>query len=196
MKTRSQSALCAALLLALTAMPALAAAQVLSKAEEARLAVGQCYSACMARLSQGVFESSVPPGVIAEPLIDAIVMGPANLGAVSGSNSGDEAGGGGSDGDYTDDDGLEDWVAFSSTEWCEEVQDRIRLMDGCNAGCVDVEAAYGAADSEARKRFKRIFAEAREPLEAAGLWTDYASSPAAGTAAFDAACDAFVGAAE
>ena len=201
MKTRSKSALRTVLALALAILPAAAAAQILSKSEEAQLAVGQCYSACIARAGQGVLEPFMPPGFIAEPLGEGGIFEKLVGEAVSGSNpddDGDGAHSGSSDSDDgdADDDDWGDVIAISNTGWCEEVQDQVRLMDGCNAGCLDVEAAYGATASEARKRFKHIFEEARAPLEAAGLWTGYDSSPVPGSGAFEAACEAFLEAAD
>ena len=195
MNFKSHLAFCVALVLALAAAPA--AAQILSKSEEARLAVGRCYSACIARVGQACVEPPIPPGFIAEPMGEGGLF-ERLVGGASSSSSDDDGDSGSSDdddGDYDDD----DWghvVAISNSGWCEEIQDQVRLMDGCNAGCMDVEAAYGATTSEARERFKHIFDEARAPLEAAGLWTGYDSSPVQGTAAFDTACDAFLEAAD
>ena len=188
MKTRSKSALRTVLALALAIVPAAAVAQVLSKSEEAQLAVGQCYSACIARVGQGVLEPFMPPGFIAEPPGEGGIFEK----GVDGGSPDDDGDGDHSDSSDSDDDDWGDVIAISNTGWCEEVQDQVRLMDGCNAGCMDVEAAYGLTASEARKRFKHIFDEAREPLEATGLWIDYASSPVPGTGAFDAACEAFL----
>ena len=197
MKCKPQAAFCVALMLALAAGSA--AAQILSKGEEARLAVGQCYSACIARIGQAYVEPPIPPGVIAEPMGEGGLIGMIVGGASSSSSDDDD--GGHSSGSDADDSGSDDddwghFVSISNTGLCEEMQDQVRLMDGCNAGCMDVEAAYGATASEARKRFKHIFDEARQPLEAVGLWIDYDSSPVSGTAAFDTACDAFLEAAD
>ena len=198
MKFKSHLAFCVALILALAAGPA--AAQLLSKGEEARVAVGQCYSACIARAGQAYVEPPIPPGIIAEPMGEGGLIG-LLVGEASSSSSGDDDDGDHSSGSDSDDGGSDDddwghFVSISNTGLCEEIQDQVRLMDGCNAGCMDVEAAYGATASEARKRFKHIFDEARAPLEAAGLWTGYESSPVQGTAAFDTACDAFLEAAD
>ena len=167
-----------------------AAAQVLSKSEEARRAVGQCYSACMARIGRGSLEA-VTPALVASPP----GMGP--IGGIFGpdfedANEDDDDTGG----DDYDDESWPGFLAFSNSALCGESQNQIRLMDGCDAGCMDVEAAYPATESEARKRFKHLFAEARKPLEAAGLWIDYDTSPAQGTPAFEQACDRFMEGAE
>ena len=181
------------LLIIFAAGSAGAAAQVLSKSEEARRAVGQCYSACMAGIGRGSLDAARPALVASPP-----GMGP--IGGIFGPDfddaNDDDDDYDGDDGDDYDDEGWRGFVAFSNSALCGESQNQIRLMDGCNAGCMDVEAAYPATESEARKRFKHLFAEARKPLEAAGLWIDYDTSPAQGTPAFERACDSFMEGAE
>ena len=73
---------------------------------------------------------------------------------------------------------------------CALAQDHVRALDGCHAGCVDVEIAYGAARSSARSRFRHIFIAARNELRDVGLWDNYQNSATSG-AAFNAGCDRY-----
>ncbi len=76
---------------------------------------------------------------------------------------------------------------------CLTAQNYVRLGDACQAGCQDLERAYGVRTSNARHRFLADFGRDKDILEEFGLWTDYRTSPAVGSADFDAACRRFVG---
>ena len=67
--------------------------------------------------------------------------------------------------------------------------------DACYTNCLDIEAAYGVKNSHARSRFFRFRDAQRAPLQRAGLWTNYKTSPSyTGTNvnAFAAACHRYV----
>ncbi|MCZ0942479.1 MAG: hypothetical protein OXJ53_05435 [Gammaproteobacteria bacterium] len=201
MKRTFVPSICLALLLSAPIAPGVALAQVAGSGSAwARQAVGQCYSDCMARIGQ---EPPLSGNPFADGgLLGGLILGP-NSGGVCNDPSYDSGVGHDDDGSADDcdsdaSDGWDSFIGLSGAGLCEEAQNRVRLMDGCNAGCVDVGAAYGAAASdgvmasEARKRFNQIFDEARKPLEAVGLWTGYDSSPMPGTATFDTACQALL----
>ena len=75
---------------------------------------------------------------------------------------------------------------------CELIQAHVRTLDGCNAVCADLETAYGEIESGAKSRFATLFAAVKAPVETAGLWVDYDTSPAPGTTTFDTACDLYL----
>ena len=77
---------------------------------------------------------------------------------------------------------------------CVEFQDHARYLDLCKATCLDLEEAYGTRKSHARSRFLRLYNNFQTPLQRAGLWTNFKSSPsyAGGSmSSFSAACRRF-----
>ena len=83
------------------------------------------------------------------------------------------------------------FIAFDQSAICEAAIAQVRDMDGCYAGCVDIELAYGVRASSARNRFLQVFHAERDALRDAGLWTDY-RTPAPTGDDFDAACNAYL----
>ena len=170
-----------ALLLTLATAPV--AAHDLTRAEHGRIAISQCYAACILQAgATGVEDASIAYDLDASSTI-------ASVGMVYLS----------SDSDSDDDDaedypwpGDDDWFGEYKQSLCELAQNEIRLLDGCNAGCADIEAVYGQSDSAAHQRFRHLFTAKRQPLEDAGLWVDYQNSPTPGSSEFVAACDAFI----
>ena len=73
---------------------------------------------------------------------------------------------------------------------CALAQDHVRALDGCYAGCLDVEFAYGVTRSHARSRFHQIYIAERAALREVGLWNDYRNSASLG-ADFNAGCDRY-----
>ena len=61
--------------------------------------------------------------------------------------------------------------------------------------CLDLETAYGTKSSHARARYHEFYRDQRLPLERAGLWTGYRTSPhyyspdGGEQAEFTSACD-------
>ena len=73
---------------------------------------------------------------------------------------------------------------------CALAQDHVRALDGCYAGCLDVETAYDFRRSNARSRFHHIYIAERNALREVGLWDNYRNSATSGST-FDAGCDSY-----
>ncbi len=137
-------------------------AQALTKAQEGRMAVGQCYSAC-------VDTASKTSALVLDQLryLTTLVL---------------------SQDFYILPTSLQDQVIKEQERtFCLIAQDHIRNMDACHAGCIDVEVVYGVKSSEARNRFHQNFRTELATFKGAGLWIDY-RTPVEG-AAFNSACD-------
>jgi len=144
-------------------------AQTLTKEEEGRVAVGRCYQICLAGASSGRMfnQASAPSGRLFN-----------QASALTGAPVGDD----------------EDPVAFilfDQGAFCEAAIAQVRDMDGCYAGCLDIESVYDVRTSSARNRFLHVFHAERDALRDAGLWTDYRTAPPTGDD-FDAACSAYL----
>ena len=136
-------------------------AQTLTREEEGRAAVGRCYQVCLGTTSSA-------------PRLFAQLAAPPAGGVV-----------------LDDEDPPPAFIVFDQSAICEAAIAQVRDMDGCYAGCVDIELAYGVRTSSARDRFLHVFRAERDALRAAGLWTDYRTPPPAGDD-FDAACNAYL----
>ena len=147
------------------ALPATAVAQNLTKSQEGRAAVGRCYTACIDKAqttSLALYER-------AERLSDLLI----------------------SDEYHTlTDDSQAAVLQLEEYGVCALAQDHVRALDGCYAGCVDVEVAYGVNRAHARSRFHHLYRTERDALRTVGLWSGYENSATSG-AAFDAGCDRF-----
>ena len=147
----------------LTAFPA--SAQNLSRTQEGRVAVAQCYATCMDRSQRTALALYDRVDRLSDLLI--------------------------SDEYFQLTDASQDAVArLEETAICALAQDHVRGMDACHVGCVDVEFVYGLNASHARTRFLQVLNAERGALQDVGLWNGHAHSPAAGPR-FDAACDRY-----
>ena len=109
-----------------------ASPQVLTKAQEGRMEVGQCYSACMARYAN-------TSAVANRRFIDWWVF-----------TSSDEFAG------LAVDVQEDAFVAFENT-YCRQYWLVLQDLRTCRDGCLDIEAAYGQRTSRARTRFTDLF---------------------------------------
>ena len=139
----------------------------LERQEAGRAVVGQCYSRCLDelyRFGQEFVEQQERLLAMAVQVEDALLWS-----------------------DYGR--SLEEaFLGYGADALCVTAQNYARLGDTCQAGCVDVELAYGVRAASARTRFNYDFGRDKAVLAEVGLWTGYRTSPVAGTPAFDAAC--------
>ncbi len=164
--TARRAAAAVATLWLLAAPPA--AAQNLGVASEGRAAIGACYAQCLASAQQGSRALSAKFDRLTDLLIS------------------DEY-------HALDEPSQDNLVVLEERSICAVAQDNVRTNDGCHAGCVDIERAYGVNAATARDRFLYVLRTERRPLLDAGLWRDYRTSPASGQA-FVAACNEYWGA--
>ena len=139
-------------------------AQTLTKAEEGRKEVGNCYRMCMADDGGGRRLWNIA-------WLDQFWA-----------NWRDSV-------TWTD----EEWTSFL-TDWkqtgCANVQAELLEAYGCRYACYDVEQAYGVTSSSARSVFLRAYRSLVADLQASGLWvTNDRDYPRPGTDAFNAACE-------
>ena len=149
-------------------------AQTLTKEEEGRAAVGRCYQICLAGAASGrlFHQASALTGIlIGTPVGDD--EDPSSFIPVG------------------DDDDPNPFILFDPGTLCEAAIAQVRDMDGCYAGCLDIELAFDVRTSSARNRFLHVFRAERDALRDAGLWTDYRTPPPTGDD-FDAACSAYL----
>lgn len=139
-------------------------AQNLSKEEEGRLVVGQCYAKCMDKAFQSTATTQEKSTRLTELLISDDFF-------------------------QLTDDSQDDFIALYRLDVCLLAQNHVRGIDACYAGCVDVERAYGVGGTNARSRFYRLLRDDRLALQDAGLWTDYRTFPVFGSYEFEDACD-------
>ncbi len=141
-----------------------ASAQTLTKAEEGRKEVGNCYRMCMAEDGGGRRLWNIAwRDQFWTNWRDSVT--------------------------WTD----EEWTSFL-TDWkqtgCANVQAELFEAYSCRYACYDVEQAYGVTTSSARSVFLRSYRSLVADLQASGLWVandrDY---PRPGTDAFNAACE-------
>ena len=154
-----------ALACCLTLGASTAAAQNPTTSQQGRAAVGMCYATCMAtsqRTALALYErvDRLTDLLISDEYFELTVA------------SRDEL------------------VALEETAICSLAQDHVRGLDGCHAGCVDVETAYGVTSSQARDRFRQVLANERNALTQVGLWRDFQRTPSAGQD-FAIACDRY-----
>lgn len=139
-------------------------AQTLTKAEEGRKEVGECYRLCMADDAGG-------GRLVTIAWLDQYWANWRDSGT------------------WTD----EQWTSFL-TEWkrlgCAIIQDGLVETYGCRYACYDVEQAYGVSTASARSVFLRAYNNLTAELKESGLWvTNDRDYPRSGTAAFNTACD-------
>ena len=151
----------AAVALAASATPA----ENLTKRQEGRVAVGQCYATCMDRSQHTALALYARVDRLSDLLISDEYFA-------------------------LTDASQDDVVRLEETTICALAQDHVRGMDACHVGCVDVEFAYGVSASHARTRFLHVLNAERGALQDVGLWNGHAHSPASG-ARFNAACDRY-----
>lgn len=145
----------------------------LTKAEEGRVAISQCYAGCMETAAR----EAARYGAAVERLIELrFRIGGFRTLSIANRNR------------------LE---TSQENAVCLTLQNAIRLIDACRAGCVDLEAVYGVSSSHARNRFRHeLNNDKLDKLQRAarGLWIDYQNSPDSddpNSEEFDAACRAF-----
>ena len=139
-------------------------AQTLTKAEEGRKEVGNCYRMCIADDGGGRRLWNIA-------WLDQYW---ANWRASAA---------------WTD----EEWTGFL-TDWkqtgCANFQAELLEAYGCRYACFDVEQAYGVTSSSARNVFLRSYNSLVADLQASGLWvTNDRDYPRPGTHAFATACE-------
>ncbi len=149
----------------LTLLGTPAAAQNLTKGQEGRLAVGQCYATCIDRAQTTALALFAQVDRMTDLLISDEYH---ELTTQS----------------------QDDLIRLEETNTCLLAQSHVSGMDGCYAGCLDVEQAYGVSRSSARSRFRESMFAERAALQRVGLWINYRETPTAG-ARFDAACDRY-----
>ena len=143
-----------------------ASAQNLTKAEEGRVAIANCYATCMAR-----GERLALAGLARLDRLVDLTLNPQFLALDA-----------------------EDRAALVVDEReliCLLAQEDVRNADACQTGCVDLEVAYDFRRSNARERFNQALRDAKADLSDSGLWVNYRNSPDPGTDAFSAACDEY-----
>ena len=143
---------------------ATAGAQNLDRWEEGRVAIGQCYAACMDKAFKSAETTQEKSTRLTELMISDDFF-------------------------QLTDQSQDDFIALYRLDVCLLAQNHIRGVDACNAGCIDFELAYGASGSNARSRFSRLLADERKPLQDAGLWQDYRTFPVFGSSEFEDACE-------
>ena len=124
-------------------------AEELTRQEQGRVAVSQCYAAC----TDGWYESWVEATDKVESVVDIIV----------------------SDGfsylSYSD---QVEIVIAARNLICLEINVFVRRIDACRAGCIDVQQSYGEVPrSYIRNRFSRMYTKARDNAQRLGLWNDW-----------------------
>lgn len=158
--------LTAATLAALLCTPSWA--QNLTKAEEGRALLGQCYSACTLQAEAGTAREIALVAQLWESWRDANNYGWSQ---------------------ETFDAFLDGWKGAA----CQVTQNSVIAASACREGCVDIERVYGTSTSLARSTFNYTFNEFIDELKQSGLWlTNVRDAPKQGTAAFEEACDRFL----
>lgn len=140
-------------------------AENLTKRQEGRVAIAQCYATCMDRSQRTALALYARVDRLSDLIVsdEYFALNSASRDSV---------------------------VRFEETAICALAQDHVRGMDACHVGCVDVEFAYGVNTSHARGRFLHVLNTERGALQDVGLWNGHARAPASGPR-FDAACDRY-----
>ena len=139
-------------------------AQNLDKTEEGRVAVGQCYAACMEKAFQSASTTQEKSTRLTELMISDDFF-------------------------QLTDDSQDEFIRLYRLDVCLLAQNHVRGVDACYASCVDVERAYGVGGTNARSRFYRLLRDDRQALQDVGLWQDYRTFPVFGSAEFEDACE-------
>ncbi len=158
MRTTTVLTLALALGLALTT-----AAQPLTRAQQGRVELGKCYATCYDRAYQTKTATDRQLLRLADLLLNPEFW---ELSSKSRDMTFDR----------------------EAERICDRVLDEVQQMDACNAGCVDIEAAYGVTNSQARRRFQARLTTRTNNLRAAGLWIGYDRI----APNFDAACTQWI----
>ena len=143
---------------------ATASAQNLDKAEEGRVAVGQCYATCMEKAFRSASNTQEKSTRLTELMISDDFF-------------------------QLTDDSQDEFIRLYRLDVCLLAQNHVRGVDACYAGCVDVERAYGVGGTNARSRFYRLLSDDRHALQDVGLWQDYRTFPVFGSGEFEDACE-------
>ena len=146
-------------------------AQNLTKAQEGRVAVANCYGSC------GAGPATVFANGVALKYLDFQLGG---IGV----------------GEYAELENLTASAIATLTEAyenaaCLAIQESAREIDRCRARCVDLERAYDVTSAFARTRFLEEYSNDKLRQDTNGLWVDYRNSPDPGTQAFDTACRSY-----
>lgn len=144
------------------AFAAAATAQNLDKAQEGRAAVGDCYSQCLAEAKRDAWVLWERVDRLTDMLISDEFFA-------------------------LTDQSQDELRAGERRKICVASQIYMAGLDGCYAGCLDIEIAYGVRASTARNRFIHLLRTERQPLLDAGLWRDYRTRVEG--AELDAACE-------
>ena len=144
-----------------------ASAQNLTKAEEGRVAIANCYATCMARGERlalaGLARLDRLADLALNPQFQALTRA-----------------------------GQQVLLDIEEENFCLLAQQNVRNADACQTGCTDLEVAYDFRRSNARERFNQALRDAKADLSDSGLWVNYRNSPDPGTDAFSAACDGYL----
>ncbi len=143
---------------------AAASAQHLDKTEEGRVAVGQCYAACMDKAFKSASATQEKSTRLTELMISDDFF-------------------------QLTDDSQDEFIRLYRLDVCLLAQNHVRGVDACYAGCVDVERAYGVSGTNARSRFYQLLREDRRALQDVDLWQDYRTFPVFGSGEFEDACE-------
>ena len=76
--------------------------------------------------------------------------------------------------------------SMQRAEFCSAVRDSMRNMEGCRAGCYDVEKAKGTNTSSARNHFMAYYRRYKDFVTESGLWIDH-NTPVD----IESACDSY-----
>ena len=128
------------------------------------MAVGQCYAACMDK----AFESASTTQQKSTRLTELMIS---------------------DDFFQLTDDSQDEFIRLYRLDVCLLAQNHVRGVDACNAGCIDIERAYGVGGTNARSRFYRLLRDDRQAVQDAGLWRDYRTFPVFGSGEFEDACE-------
>lgn len=146
-------------------------AQNLTRAQEGRVAVANCYGSCATGPATVFYQE------ISLKYLD-VLLGTVGIGEyaeLENQTASTRA-------------GLVD--AYESAA-CVAVQESAREIDRCRARCVDLERAYDVSSAYARTRFLEQYSNTKLRRDTNGLWVDYRNSPDPDTQAFDTACRRF-----
>lgn len=143
---------------------ATADAQNLDRMGEGRVAIGQCYAACMDKALQSAATTQEKSTRLTELMISDDFF-------------------------QLTDASQDEFIRLYRLDVCLLAQNHVRGVDACYAGCVDVELAYGVGGINARSRFYRLLQDDRQAVQDVGLWQDYRNFPVFGSGEFETACE-------
>ena len=124
-------------------------AEELTRQKQGRVAVSQCYAACI----DGWYETWIETSDSTEWAIDIIVSDDFAYLSIS--------------------DQIE-FVQASRLQICLNLNVAVRRIDACRAGCIDVQQSYGEVPtSYIKNRFSRTYTTVRDNVRRLGLWDDW-----------------------